>query len=167
MTKTRVEGTSLGAKGPGTAFFTGGRLLEIGDDRMGVVRRQVGKRLPGHDRGELAALRSGPGRNCSNDLIVGPFAQACPIVGGQVRAGEHAKPGDCETDLRAAERARKIGLAEKSARRVAVVAAADRDQIFAARDLVFVGQRCGGPTKDGYHRKERDQSCSHLARALK
>ena len=48
---------------------------------------------------------------------------------------------------------------------MAVVAAANRDQIFAARDLVFVGKGRGGPAKHGGRREELDQRCPHLARA--
>ena len=62
---------------------------------------------------------------------------------------EDAETWDLEADLRAAEKARHVGLAEEIARGVAIVAARDADQIFAA-----LGSRVGG-----LRRSRRQDQC--------
>ena len=113
---TRVEGTSFGPNGPGTAFFTGGRLLQIGDDRQRVLPVEMGEILPRHDRREHAAVRADSGGEGGDDLVVGPGAEAGLLVGRQVAADERAQARQAEADVGAAEGAGKIGLAEESSR---------------------------------------------------
>jgi hypothetical protein len=48
-------------------------------------------------------------------------------------------PRDLKTDIRATQKSRGVRFSEEISRCVAVVAAADRDEIFAVRSLRIVG----------------------------
>src|SRR5262249_61417275 len=56
---------------------------------------------------------------------------------------EDTEAGNLEAHLRAAQEARHVGFAQEVARRVAVVAAGDVHQIFAALDRRIGGKRAG------------------------
>src|SRR5262245_10256749 len=110
------------------------RLQEHRDGR-GIVLGQACERSPGHDRRELTAIRPFAGLNRRDDLGDAPIADTGFRIRGQVWAVENTESRNLEADFRAAEIAVHIGLAEKEARRVAVGAASDRHQVFAAIDL--------------------------------
>ena len=68
-------------------------------------------------------------------------AEAGFLIGRQIPSDEDAEAGNGETDIGPAEILGHVGMAEKIPRRVAIVAAAHLDQVFAARRLrVGVGQ---------------------------
>jgi hypothetical protein len=75
---------------------------------------------------------------------------------------EDAEAGQFEADIGTAEVARHIGLAKEVSRRVAVVAARDGHQIFAARDDGRIGGNGGrrrGRKGNGRAGGERDAMC--------
>ena len=74
-----------------------------------------------------------------DDLRVGPAAEAGLLVRRQVGADEGAEARQLEADVGAAEVARHVRIAEEVARRVAVVATRDGDEILAARDRRGIG----------------------------
>ena len=110
------------------------------DHGLGVLRREVGKGMPRHDRRQHAAVRPGALLESGDDLGVGPGAKPGLLVGCQVGAMKDAEARNLEADVGAAEKARHVGLAEEVARRVAVVAAGDVHQILAPLDRRIGGE---------------------------
>src|SRR5262245_48066417 len=111
--------------------------------------------MPRHDWGEHAPVGALARLQGGDDLRDRPVAEPGGLVGCQVGADEGAKPRHLEADVGAAKEPRLIRLAEEVSRRVAVVAAGDRDQVLAARELLVGGRglRLGG--RDGGHDSER------------
>ena len=79
------------------------QALQIGGDRLGVVRRQMGEVRPGHNREQLAAVRRLAFGDGGDNLFGRPVAEAGFLVRGQVAADKYADAGDPESDLGARE----------------------------------------------------------------
>ncbi|WP_246737773.1 hypothetical protein [Nordella sp. HKS 07] len=73
---------------------------------------------------------------------------------------ENPELGDFEAHLGAAEEARHVGLAEEIAGCVAVVAAAQPDEIFAARELRFLGPEAAGNRHQGGDGQQRGEGAA-------
>jgi hypothetical protein len=78
---------------------------------------------------------------------------------------KNAKARNFESDFRAPQEARRIGLAKKVARRVAVVAAADRHEILAPFKLALLrGRRFDERNHEYCRGKSRDDKIAdHFA----
>ncbi len=115
------------------------QALQIGGDRRRIRLREPGVDCPGHDRRQLAPVGTFAGGEGGDDLRPRPRPEAGLLVGRQIGADEDAKPARGEADFGAAEKAPLVGVAEKTAGRMAVAAARDGHEIFAARDLRVAG----------------------------
>src|SRR5262245_60454129 len=89
------------------------KALEVRSDGIGVGLRKLGKRLPRHDRHQLAAVGSGTLLQGGDDLLLRPVAQSRVLVRGEIGSVEHPETRDLEADLGAAERAWHVRLAEE------------------------------------------------------
>jgi hypothetical protein len=79
--------------------------LKKSRDRRGVLRREVRKRVPGHDRREDAAVRPFAGLQRRHDLLPGPTSDAGLLVGCDVAADKYTLARKFEAHIRAAEKA--------------------------------------------------------------
>src|SRR2546423_1004445 len=79
-----------------------------------------------------AALWRLAGRDRRHDLLLRPVAETSFLVRRQIRPEEGAEPRNLEAHVGAAEITALIHLAEEIARRVAVGAPAQMDEVFAA-----------------------------------
>ena len=111
--------------GPGTLVADGVRLLRKAAIALAVISRELRKSVPRHDRRQDAAVRPFTGLHRLHDLLRGPTTDAGLFVGCDVWAHEDTLHRNLEAHIRAAEKARHVGIAEEVSRRVAVVAAAD------------------------------------------
>src|SRR5271166_5075925 len=84
------------------------KALQVGGDRLRVVRRQMGEVRPGHDREQLAAIRRHACGDGGDNLLGRPAAEARFLVRGQVAADENADAGDPESNLGARKRPGKV-----------------------------------------------------------
>ena len=103
--------------GPGTSFFDRRDAAQKRDDRRDVLLGHVRK------RGELTAVRTLACRDRAAICSSVQLPMSVSLSGVMFRPAKTPGPG--------------IRLAEEVARRVAVVAAGDDDQLFAAIDLRF------------------------------
>src|SRR4029079_10838555 len=110
------------------------QALEIIRDRACVGLRQSSECSPRHDRGKNSTIGSHTGLNGRDDLVPAPHPEPRLIVRRKVGADERTRGGALEADIRSAEESRGIGLTEKITWRVTVIASAEPDEIFAARD---------------------------------
>src|SRR5205814_7608370 len=101
-------------------------------ERHGLIRCDCRRSVPRHDRRQDAAVRPFTALYRLHDLLPGPATDAGLFVGCDVRADKDTLTRNLEAHIRAAEKARHVGIPEEVSRRVAVVAAAERDEIFAA-----------------------------------
>ena len=95
--------------------------------------------MPGHDGRQNPAIRAHAGLQRGDDLLHRPVAESGFLVGGQIGADEGAEAGEEKSDIRAGEIALLFFLAEEMAGRVAIGAAIEGNQIFAARHLLVAG----------------------------
>src|SRR5262249_50194944 len=130
-------------------------------NRGGVVLGHVRERAPRHDRRELASVRALAGLNGRDNLGHRPVADAGFAVGRQVRAVEHAEPGNLKAHFRAAKIARHVGLAEEIARGMAVRAASKRHQVLPAFDLRLLGRTRGYEPKSKAKSNRRADGADH------
>lgn len=67
-------------------------------------------------------------------LLCGPVAESGLLIGRQVWSHENPQPRNCETDIRSTLESGHVRLAKEAARRVAIRAASEGDEIFSPRD---------------------------------
>src|SRR5208282_1075921 len=69
------RGNLLRPERPGNGVLDQRKAPQIGDDRLGVVRRQMRETIVGHDRRELASVRPNAGGESGDDLLGRPIAE--------------------------------------------------------------------------------------------
>src|SRR5580692_9276503 len=133
----------LGPEGSRNRVLHRRKALQVGGDRLDVVRRQMGKVWPGHDRKQLAAIRHLALGDGGDNLLICPAAEARFLVGGQVAPDKNADARNPESDLGARKRALRVSLAEKSAGRMTAATAGNCHKILTALDRGFGGRGRG------------------------
>src|SRR5262245_33927397 len=112
-----------------------GETAQILDDGGGIGFRQRGVTAPRHAGGKDATVGPHACLNSRYDLVLGPSAEACIVVGREVGRDEGAQAGHLVSQVRTSQEPGRIRPPEKVAGRVAVAASAEVHEIFSARDL--------------------------------
>src|SRR6185437_14870532 len=81
-----------------------GKAAQIGDDRVCVLRREVGEARIGHDRREPAAVRPDARGEGRYDLDLGPGAVTGLFVQHKLAPHEYGRPSNRKADIGAGQR---------------------------------------------------------------
>ena len=112
---------------------------QVLDDGGGIGLRQPGIGTPRHCGGENTTVWSNSRLDGRRDLLLGPIAEPCVVVGREIRSDEDAQIRHLEAHVRASKKPRHVRLPKKMTGRMAVRASGELNQVFAMRNLCTFG----------------------------